>query len=120
MSECDLKSANYALRKLYETILWKIDRIEQLEYAASTENRPFREIPRGGFPAHVIGETLWTESKEAWQCRFGSPLGMTLDDTAQLTKKADEYLAYLDEEEGRVYADYKRALNEFTRVFNDF
>lgn len=47
-------------------------------------------------------------------------MGTTLDDTAQLTKKADEYLAYLDQEEGRVYADYKRALNEFTRVFNDF
>ena len=117
MSECDLKSANYALRKLYETILWKIDRIEQLEYAASTENRPFREIPRGGFPAHVIGETLWTESKEAWQCRFGSPLGMTLDDTAQLTKKADEYLDFLDEEQGRASAAYNLVVKQFTRAF---
>lgn len=66
MSERDLQKANRTLSECYGEIVRQINHIEQLEYAVSTENRPFREIPRGGFPAHVIGETWWTERKEGW------------------------------------------------------
>ncbi len=69
-----LKDANYALQKRYDMVLWELNRIEQLEYAASTENRPFNVIPpdqfrngfrlAGGFPARLIGETIWTKYKE--------------------------------------------------------
>ena len=123
-----LKDANYALQKKYDDVLWELNRIEQLEWAASQENRPFKEIPpnrfqngfclRGGFPASVIGETFWTKKKEEWQCRRKHPMGIDLTHTAELMKDADAFIASLDEHHKRAQEAYNRCLNHFVRPFN--
>ena len=120
-----LKDANYALQKKYDDVLWELNRIEQLEYAASTENRPFREIPPnrfqngfrlpGGFPAAVIGETIWTSYKEEWQCRRKHPLGIDLAHTAELVQKADAFIASLDEHHKRAQEAYNRCVQQWVR-----
>jgi hypothetical protein len=121
-----VKDANYALQKKYDDILWEINRIEQLEYAASTENRPFREIPPnrfqngfrlpGGFPAAVIGETIWTKYKEAWQCRRKHPMGIDLTHTAELMKDADAFIALFDDDHKRAQEDYNGCVQQWVRV----
>ena len=126
-----LKDANDALQKKYDDVLWEINRIEQLEYAASTANRnPFKEIPpnrfqngfclRGGFPASVIGETIWTPYKEEWQCRRKHPMGINLAHTAELVQKADAFIASLDEHHKRAHEDYNSCVQHFVRPFNDY
>ncbi len=67
-----LEDANRVLQKRYDDVVSLINRIEQLEYATSTSNRPFEEIPDGGF---VIDETIWTDIRADWQCRITHPLG---------------------------------------------
>ncbi len=96
VSTMSLQNANSVLQMRYDDIVSMINRIEQLEYAASKSNRPFKEIPVGGFVACVIGETIWTDVRAAWQCRITHPLGTTFADAAQLTKQADEFLADID------------------------
>ena len=122
-----LKDANYALQKRYDHLLWELNRIEQMEYAVSTENRPFREIPPnrfqngfrllGGFPASVIGETIWTDYKEEWQCRRKHPLGIDLADTAELVQKADAFIASLDEHHTRAQQKYDSCVKQWVREF---
>ena len=122
-----LKDANYALQKRYDDVLWQLNRIEQLEYAASTENRPVKEIPRdqfrngfrlpGGFHESDIGETIWTNQKKYWECRIRHPLGKTLADTAVFMKQADDYIASLDEHHNRALQDYNLCLKQWVREF---
>ena len=88
-----LQDANSVLQKRYDDVVSLINRIEQLEYAASTSNRPFEEIPDGGF---VIDETIWTDIRADWQCRITHPLGETLADAALFKEQADEFLAIID------------------------
>ncbi len=121
-----LKDANYALQKKYDDVLWELNHIEQLEYAASQENRPFREIPPnrfqngfrllGGFPASMIGETYWTKYKEEWQCRRKHPMGINLAHTAELMKDADAAIASLDEDHKRAQERYNRCVQQWVRV----
>jgi hypothetical protein len=80
----------------------------------------WRDIPSGGFPASVIGETIWTGYKEVWQCRRQTPVGIDLACAAQLMQQVDAAEASLDEHHRRALADYKSCVNEFTRVFNDW
>ena len=120
-----LKDANDALEQKYKDLLWEINRIEQLEYAVSTSNRPFKEIPRdqfrngfrlaGGFPVSVIGETIWTDYKEEWQCRLQHPLGITLAHTAELVQKADAFIASLDQHHKRAQQDYDSCVKQWVR-----
>ena len=120
-----LKDANYALQKRYDDVLWNINRIEQLEYAASKENRPFKEIPPncfqngfrllGGFHADLIGETIWTKYKEEWQCRRKHPLGITLADTAELVQEADAFIASLDQDHTRAQQKYDLCVRQWVR-----
>ena len=115
-----LKDANRVLEQRYNDILRLIDRIEQLEYAASTSNRPFKEIPVGGFPAHVIDETFWTDVRAEWQCRIKHPLGKTLADAAQFTKQADQFLARIDKEHHTpALKAHDNSRAHFIRVMND-
>ena len=120
MSDSELQSANRTLQKRYDDIVYLINRIEQLEYAASTSNRPFKEIPRGGFPAAVIDETIWTDIRTNWQCRRNHPLGMTLADAAQRTKQADDYLAFLENEHTPAQKAHDASRAHFQRVMNDW
>ena len=120
MSDSDLQSANRTLQKRYDDIVYLINRIEQLEYAASRSNRPFQEIPRGGFPAAVIDETIWTDIRTNWQCRRNHPLAMTLADAAQRTKHVDDYLVFLDKEHAPAQKAHDASRAHFQRVMNDW
>ena len=120
-----LEVANDALEQKYKDLLWEINRIEQLEYAASTSNRPFNVIPpdqfrngfrlAGGFAASVIGETIWTDYKEEWQCRRKHPLGINLAHTAELVQKADAFIASLDQHHTRAQQNYDSCVKQWVR-----
>ena len=120
-----LEVANDALEQKYKDILWEINRIEQLEYAASTSNRPFKQIPRdeyrngfrvpGGFSAFAIGETIWTDCKKGWQCRRTHPLGINLAHAAELVQKADAFIASLQPHHKRALQDYDSCVKQWGR-----
>ena len=112
-----LRSANNALKEKHELIVSKISRMEQLEYAVSWDNAPFRVIPRGGFSAHLIGETIWTRSKQAWERAY---LGRYPEEAETLTKKADDYIAYLDVEQAKAERRYQEDRDFHTRVLDDW
>jgi hypothetical protein len=112
-----LRSANNALKEKHELIVSMISRMEQLEYAVSWDNDPFRVIPRGGFPASVIGETIWTRSKQAWERAY---LGRYLGEAETLTKKADDYIAYLNVEQAKAERRYQEEHASNTRMFDDW
>jgi hypothetical protein len=115
--ELVLRNVNRTLFEKRELILWKINRIEQLEWAVSSENVPFWEIPHGGFPAHVIGETMWTQARAAWQRASDT---RTLSEAEDLIEKADVYIAWLDEEQARASRSYNHEREWNTRVFDDW
>jgi hypothetical protein len=110
-----LQSANRALYEKHQLILWKINRMEQLEHAVNAT--PFREIPRGGFPAEQIGETIWTRSRAAWE---RAHLGRIPEEVDALAKKADDFIAWLDEEQAKAARFYEQTREYHTRVFDDW
>jgi hypothetical protein len=120
MSDCTayeeaLKTANRTLYEKHQLILWKINHIEQREVAV--HRRPFVQVPRGGFSAHVIGETIWTDLRARWE---RAPDGRTLEEAEDLTKQADVFIAWLDGEQGRAAEEYNACVNEFTRMYDDW
>jgi hypothetical protein len=110
-----LRTANRTLYEKRQLILWKINHIEQREVAV--HRRPFAEVPSGGFPAHVIGETIWTELRARWE---RAPDGRTLAEAEDLTKQADVFIAWLDGDQRRAAEEYNACVNEFTRMFDDW